>query len=155
MPTWLTSILFSRTTWAIAGLLAIVGGLVWWGYDWASDKCEAEKAAAVAEVEAEAAKVAKKDAKTIEDLLARQPEVRIVYRRIKNELETTPLPDCDLPYRARELWNAANAGRFPEDTENPGRSLRTPIPPHWGDLQPERSAEESHRGDGDVHADVP
>lgn len=151
---FLLTLLKSKVFWTVTTVLGVVACAIYWINDYANDRCEAKRKVAQVRQLEQAATIASQDAEVIDWVLEKKPEVVMVYKRIRDELQTTPLPDCTVPERSRLLWNAVNAGILPKDSGLVGGLVPAPAAPHWGDLQHEGLDAKSRRSDGDVYTDM-
>jgi len=86
MNPWILKIIFSRATWIIVVSVSIILGLIWYGYDRASDKCEQKARAAASEAYKQAAQIALQDAEVYDWHIAHNREIETRYKVITNEI---------------------------------------------------------------------
>lgn len=105
----LLAILKARATWYILAILSVVGGLIYYGYNWASDKCQEEKVAALLEAQKLADVIAAQDAEVINWHIANNKEIETKYKVINHEINVyKPIVGKCFDPIGVSMWNRAS-----------------------------------------------
>jgi len=143
--------------WRLLGGLVMVLALFLGGYGLGNK--QAKTSCVAGQVEAQRAAItqtAKEDARREVIGAARETsreQIRVVYKTIKEQAHETIIShpefnNCKLDDDGLRLWNAANAGSAAPLSGEPYLSLHRSTTREIG--QPDRPADQSHRGDGAV-----
>ena len=143
--------------WRLLGGLVMVLALFLGGYGLGNK--QAKTSCIAGQVEAQRAAItqtAKEDARREAIGAARETsreQIRVVYKTIKEQAHETIIShpefnNCKLDDDGLRLWNAANAGSAAPLSGEPYLSLHRSTTREIG--QPDRPADQSHRGDGAV-----